>query len=47
MYLLIKIGTLTIDDGSSVKGFVAEPRAQDGATDVTSFGSWRKYIASL
>jgi hypothetical protein len=25
---------------------VAEPRALDGAEDVTAFGGWRAYIAS-
>jgi allophanate hydrolase len=40
------IGTLTLDDGSEVKGFVAEPRALDGAEDITALGGWRAYIAS-
>ena len=30
-----------------VKGFIAEPRATEGARDVTSYGGWRAYIASL
>lgn len=42
----LAIGTVTLDDGSSVKGFVAEPRAMVGAKDVTSFGGWRAYVAS-
>ena len=32
-------------DGSSVKGFVAEPRALTGAQDITDLGGWRAYIA--
>jgi allophanate hydrolase len=28
-----------------VKGFVAEPRAIDGAEDITALGGWRAYIA--
>ncbi len=28
-------------------GVGAEPRALDGARDVTEFGGWRGYIASL
>src|SRR5690606_27371415 len=32
----LAIGTVTLEDGSSVKGFVAEPRAIDGATDITA-----------
>lgn len=41
----LAIGTVTLADGSSVKGFVAEPRATLGAEDITSFGGWRPYIA--
>jgi allophanate hydrolase len=43
----LAIGTVTLADGSEVKGFVAEPRAMKGATEVTQFGGWRAYIASL
>ena len=43
----LAIGTVTLDDGTSVKGFVAEPRALDGASDITALGGWRAYIASL
>jgi len=42
----LAIGTVTLEDGSSVKGFVAEPRATEGADDVTAFGGWRAYLAS-
>lgn len=41
------LGTLTLIDGTSVKGFIAEPKAVDGATDITGFGGWRAYRASL
>lgn len=41
----LAIGTVTLDDGSSVKGFVAEPRAITGAEDITHYGGWRAYIA--
>jgi allophanate hydrolase len=41
----LAIGTVTLADGSSVKGFVAEPRAQTNAEDITSLGGWRAYIA--
>ncbi len=40
------IGTLTLDDGSSVQGFVCESIALDGAEDITHHGGWRSYIAS-
>ena len=40
------IGTLTLDDGSPVQGFVCESIALDGAEDITHHGGWRRYIAS-
>lgn len=41
----LAIGTVTLADGTSVKGFVAEPRAMTGAEDITRLGGWRAYIA--
>ena len=41
----LAIGTVTLSDGTSVKGFVSEPRATEGAEDITSCGGWRAYIA--
>ena len=41
----LAIGTVTLADGTSVKGFVAEPRATNGAEDITELGGWRAYIA--
>jgi len=43
----LAIGTVTLADGTSVKGFVSEPRAIVGATDITELGGWRAYIAQL
>ncbi|MEQ5788582.1 allophanate hydrolase [Erythrobacter sp. NFXS35] len=43
----LAIGTVTLSDGTSVKGFVAEPRALDGAQDITHLGGWRAYIGGL
>jgi allophanate hydrolase len=40
----LAIGTVTLADGSQVKGFVAEPRALAGAEDITQLGGWRAYI---
>lgn len=40
------IGSLLLEDGSSVKGFICEPWALVGARDITSFGGWRAYLAS-
>ena len=41
------IGTLQLDDGSAVQGFLCEPQALVEATDITHFGGWRAYMASL
>ena len=41
------IGTLTLEDGREVKGFICEPRGLEGARDITGFGGWRAYLASL
>jgi allophanate hydrolase len=41
----LAIGTVTLADGTSVKGFVAEPRAITGAEDITHLGGWRAYIS--
>jgi allophanate hydrolase len=41
------IGTLELADGSSVQGFICEPQALGGAQDISHFGGWRAYIASL
>lgn len=41
----LAIGTVTLSDGSSVKGFVAEPRALTGAEDITGLGGWRAFMA--
>jgi allophanate hydrolase len=40
----LAIGTVTLADGSSIKGFLAEPRAIDGALDITADGGWRAYL---
>ena len=42
----LAIGTVTLADGTSVKGFVCEPSGLDGARDITGFGGWRSYLAS-
>ena len=41
----LAIGSVTLADGSTVKGFVAEPRAILGARDITRLGGWRAFIA--
>jgi allophanate hydrolase len=42
----LAIGTLALADGSTVSGFVAEPRALEGAKDITALGGWRAFITS-
>ena len=41
----LAIGTVTLEDGSEVKGFVCEPRALSGGEDITALGGWRAYVA--
>jgi allophanate hydrolase len=42
----LAIGTVTLEDGTQVKGFVAEPRAIAQADDITHLGGWRAYMAT-
>ena len=35
------IGTLELEDGRQVKGFICEPRGLEGASDITAHGGWR------
>lgn len=39
------LGTLELEGGSTVKGFIAEPRAVVGAENISSFGGWRAYLS--
>lgn len=41
------IGTLALEGGGSVQGFVCEAHALQGAEDITHLGDWRAYVASL
>lgn len=41
------IGTLRLADGTTPKGFLVEPEGLKGASDISHFGGWRAYIASL
>jgi allophanate hydrolase len=38
------IGKVEIEDGSRVAGFICESYAVADATDITSVGSWRRYL---
>ena len=41
------IGTLELEDGDLVKGFVVESYAVEGAPEITSTGGWRNYMKSI
>jgi allophanate hydrolase len=38
------IGSVRLDDGTHVPGFLCEPMALDGAVDITEYGGWRAYL---
>ena len=38
------IGTIDLEDGQTVKGFLVESYAVEGARDITEFGGWRNYL---
>jgi allophanate hydrolase len=39
------IGTIDLQDGTRVKGFLCEPAALEGAEEITHLGGWRNYLA--
>lgn len=41
----LTIGTVTLEDGRSFKGFLAEAFAVQGLTDITAWGGWRAYLS--
>lgn len=41
------IGTLELEDGTLVKGFLCEPYVISDAQDISQYGGWRNYLASL
>ncbi|HTI17827.1 MAG TPA: allophanate hydrolase [Trinickia sp.] len=41
------IGTLTLVNGVQAQGFLCESAVLEGAADITAFGGWRAYLASL
>lgn len=40
-------GKLELSDGRWVSGFICEPWGQEGAEDITRFGGFKAYLASL
>ncbi|MGD0890810.1 MAG: allophanate hydrolase [Terracidiphilus sp.] len=43
----LALGTLRLEDGSTVKGFLCEPAGIVGAQEITHLGGWRKYVQGL
>jgi allophanate hydrolase len=43
----LAIGSAVLASGELVRCFVCEPYAVAGATEITSFGGWRSYLASF
>jgi allophanate hydrolase len=41
------IGTITLEDGAEVLGFLCESSATTGQRDISSYGGWRAFIASV
>jgi allophanate hydrolase len=40
------IGTVTLEDGREVRGFLCESYAVEGARDITALGGWRAFVES-
>ena len=43
----LSLGTVLLEDGSSVKGFLCEPYGVIGALEITHLGGWRAYMREL
>jgi allophanate hydrolase len=41
----LTIGTIVLDDGRCVKGFLCEVEATRNAEDISTFGGWRRFVA--
>ncbi|MGX1101912.1 allophanate hydrolase [Bradyrhizobium elkanii] len=40
----LSIGTIRLADGRQAKGFIVEPAAIHGASDISSYGGWRAFM---
>jgi allophanate hydrolase len=40
------VGKVSLDDGSTVTGFLCETTATESQSDITSYGGWREYVTS-
>ena len=43
----LAIGKVTLHDGEAVLGVIGEPLTVEGKTDITQYGGWRAYQATL
>jgi allophanate hydrolase len=43
----LSIGTIRLEDGTLVKGFLVEPAAVADAVEITHLGGWRNYLKTL
>jgi allophanate hydrolase len=41
------IGQIETRDGELIQGFLCEPTGLEGARDISEFGGWRRFMASL
>ena len=41
------LGSIELEDGRWVKGFICEPHALRGARDISAFGGWRAFLRSV
>ena len=40
----LAIGTVELEDGELLRGFVCESYATAGAQDISALGSWRRFV---
>ena len=43
----LEIGSVRLDDGSTVPGFTADASAVHDAPDISAHGGWRAHLAAL
>ena len=43
----LSVGKVPLSDGEVVLGVIGEPELVRGRKEISSYGGWRKYIASL
>jgi allophanate hydrolase len=41
------IGSVQLDTGEWVKGFICEPAGIAGATEITETGGWKNYLSAV